>query len=195
MDQKITMLQQIQAFDTQLFLILNGLHHPAVDAIMQTATQKLTWVPLYAWLLFRLYQKFGSTKLKYFFFQIIGVVVAVALADQLASAFLKPWIGRLRPCHELALQTQIHLVGSCGGQYGFVSSHASTTFAVATCFVLFFRNKPAFKRLFLWATLVAYSRVYVGVHYPLDVAAGALLGVACGWVIWFGYVRLTPTNR
>ena len=178
------MLHQIQALDTELFLFFNAIHAPWADSLMHTATQKLTWLPLYAWLLYWLFKTAKPGQLKSVVWQIAMIVVAVALADQAASAVLKPLIGRLRPCHVLYLADRIHLVGSCGGAYGFVSSHASTTFAVATGFVLIFKNNPTFKWLFLWAAFVSYSRVYVGVHYPFDVVGGAVVGIGSAYVVW-----------
>jgi len=168
------MIDALIRFDTTLFLWLNRLHTSWLDPLMVLLTERNTWIPFYAvlvgWLGYR-YRK-----------QAIGLVitlaVAVTLSDQTASALLKPLTLRLRPCHEPALQPLIHPVMECGGLYGFASSHAANTFALATgLWLLFGRRYPALRWLFLWAVLVSYSRIYVGAHYPLDVLTGAGIGV------------------
>ena len=109
---------------------------------------------------------------------VLTLAAAVAISDQTASALLKPLTLRLRPCHEPALQNLIHPVLECGGQYGFASSHAANTFALATgVWLLVGKQHPWVKWLYLWAFLVAYSRIYVGAHYPLDILAGTGIGV------------------
>jgi undecaprenyl-diphosphatase len=167
-------LQTLNQLDIDLFLWLNGRYTPWLDPIMIWITERNSWIPLYVllvgWLIYR-YRK-----------QTIGIILtivaAVALADQIASSVIKPLTHRLRPCHELALQKLIHPVLECGGQYGFVSSHASTTFALATTlWLLLGKQYPWLKWGFLWAAVVSYSRIYVAAHYPLDVLAGAGVGV------------------
>jgi undecaprenyl-diphosphatase len=87
-------------------------------------------------------------------------------------------VQRLRPCHESAIQQLVHVVGDCGGQFGFCSSHAANSFTLATSlFLLFGKQIPSLKYFYLWAIIVSYSRIYVGVHYPLDVVTGAGIGV------------------
>lgn len=168
------MREAINQLDTNLFLWLNGLYAPWLDVVMVVVTGRDVWIPMYAlligWLAFR-YRK-----------RAIGMVltlgVSVALSDQTASALLKPLTHRLRPCHTPGLQTLIHPVLDCGGLYGFASSHAANTFALATgLWLLIGKQHPQAKWLFLWAFVVSYSRIYVGAHYPLDVLAGAGVGV------------------
>jgi undecaprenyl-diphosphatase len=168
------MRETLNQLDTDLFIWLNGHYESWLDPVMVFITGRNTWFPAYAlligWLVFR-YRK-----------QAIGLLLtligAVALSDQTASALLKPLTLRLRPCHVPALQKLIHPVLDCGGQYGFASSHAANTFALATgLWLLLGKEYPWMRWLFLWAAIVSYSRIYVGAHYPLDVLAGAGIGV------------------
>lgn len=106
------------------------------------------------------------------------VVLVILCADQFSVHFFKNVFLRYRPCHNLAIADLVHVVDGCGGKYGFVSSHATNTFGLAVYLGLIL--KPHIKWMFIallaWATLVSYSRVYVGVHYPADILGGAILG-------------------
>lgn len=117
----------------------------------------------------------------------LAVVVLIVLSDQLSVHAFKNVIHRLRPCHNPEIQSIVHLLnGRCGGSYGFVSSHAANVFALAMFLYLFFRAK--INRfgiwIFAWAAVVAYSRVYAGVHYPGDIIVGALLGAGIGVTVY-----------
>ena len=185
------MRDALNQLDTDLFLWLNGLHAPWLDPIMVLATERNTWFPFYAlligWLTFR-YRKRAIGL-------VLTLVVSVFIADQTASALLKPLTHRLRPCHTPELQHLIHPVLECGGQYGFASSHAANTFALATgLWLLVGRQYPAVRWVFLWAVIVSYSRIYVGAHYPLDVLAGAGVGVGAAVLSVWVYQRLFPTQ-
>ena len=168
------MLQKLHNFDTDLFLWLNGHYAPWLDPVMVFATERNSWFPFYALLTGWLALQYRTQAI----WLLLTLIAAIVISDQTASALLKPLTLRLRPCHVPALQKLIHPLLDCGGQYGFASSHAANTFALATgLWLLAGKLYPQTRWLFLWACIVSYSRIYVGAHYPLDVLAGAGVGV------------------
>ncbi len=168
------MLEQL---DQQVFVFLNSLNSPFWDKVMFTVSMILVWVPLYLAILIWI----GSKYRKKFFVVVLFIAVAVTLSDQ-SALFIKNSVERLRPCHEPALAGNVHNVnGVCGGKYGFVSSHAANSFNVALLSLMFIRKKWFSAGILLWASVVAYSRIYLGVHYPGDVICGSILGAIIGW--------------
>jgi len=183
------MFQSFIELDQQLFLWLNDLHSDWLDPIMLAITGKHLWIPLYAVILFLVIRKLKWQSWS----MMLAFALLITLADQAASGFFKPFFERLRPCHEPAIQDLVHLVKSCGGQYGFASSHASNTFALA--FFLFFIYRNVFaKWMIAWAVLVSYSRIYVGVHYPGDIVMGAILGFLAAIITYQLYKRIFPNH-
>jgi undecaprenyl-diphosphatase len=181
----------LNRFDTDLFLHLHHARTDWLDPVMVLATDRNTWLPAYAvligWLVWQYRPQSAGL--------LLTLAVAVLLTDQTASALLKPLVHRLRPCHEPALRGQIRALVGCGGQFGFVSSHAGNAFALATGLWWLLGARHGWLRwAFVWAAWLAWSRIYVGVHYPLDVLAGAAIGTAwatgCVWL----YRRYWPGN-
>ncbi len=178
----MAMVDYILALDEKLLLFINGLHSPWLDSIMFTLTDGKAWLPLFLTVVIFIFIKF---KWKGFYvLLLVGLVIFVG--DQLSSALLKPWVGRLRPSHQPHLEGVLHIVNNYrGGLYSFVSSHATNSFAVATMLWLLLGKHYKWIGIFFgWAIIFSFTRVYLGVHYPGDVVAGALLGAAIAWGIY-----------
>jgi undecaprenyl-diphosphatase len=175
----------IESLDQQLLLYLNSLNTPFWDQVMFAVSGKLIWAPLYLAIMISLGLKFRRRFPVILFFIILGIT----LSDQISVHLFKNVFQRLRPCHEPALEGLVHLVnGECGGLYGFVSSHATNSFYVALFSLLFIRKRWFTILMLLWASVVGYSRIYLGVHYPGDVICGSMLGALVGWGIYKLYM-------
>lgn len=126
--------------------------------------------------------------------QILLLICAVGMADYIASGIMKPFFERLRPCQDPSLDHLITLVGSCGGKYGFASSHAANSASLAGGLFFMFRQRwPKFTIwMICWALIVGYSRIYVGVHYPGDVLAGMFVGILTSFVFCYVIYQQTP---
>lgn len=176
------MIELIKMWDEALFLFLNQQHASWLDPVMLALTGRYIWIPLYLYLLYLIIRYYPQERIWY----ILGLLLTIILADQLTSSIMKPFFERLRPCHDPRWDELIRNYAGCGGRYGFASSHAANTFALAA-----FMQKVGIKRLrkigwlFAWAGLVSYTRIYLGVHYPMDVFVGALLGILLAWLVWW----------
>lgn len=176
-------METISTIDSDLFLFLNGLHTDWMDKVMIAITQMWVWVPLYLLLIYWVVKQYG--KRCWWVFLAVGLVVFCS--DQLSAHICKPFFQRLRPCYNANFQGLIYLPkGLAGGKYGFVSSHAANTFAVAAFLSAALRKNRNWMGvvLYLWAFISSYSRIYLGFHYPGDILCGALLGILIGIILW-----------
>ncbi|RIJ41673.1 phosphatase PAP2 family protein [Pontibacter oryzae] len=168
------MLETLEQLDKEAFLYLNNMHSPFWDAVMIFVSEKLVWIPFYLGLIGYLIWRYKRVSI----LMLLLVIVAIGLSDFIASGLMKPYFMRLRPCHDPSLSEFINIVSGCGGRFGFISSHAANTFALAVFFNLILSDRYFIFKVILvcWAVVVTYSRVYLGVHFPGDVLLGALLG-------------------
>ncbi|MDO5395686.1 MAG: phosphatase PAP2 family protein [Bacteroidales bacterium] len=171
------MIEFLQQIDADALLTINGWHNEFWDIFMRLFSGKWIWVPLYASLLFVLVRRYGWKGALG-----IALVIAavIAMADQTCATIIRPWAARLRPANlENPLSEYVHIVnGYRGGAYGFPSCHAANTFALATLIFWMTRNKALGFFMLGWALINCYSRMYLGVHYPGDLIAGAAIGAA-----------------
>jgi undecaprenyl-diphosphatase len=178
------MLETLLNLDTKLFLFLNGLHSPFWDTVMWWISDKEFWYPFYAILIIAMAWRYKWNAVV----TVLFIALTITLADQISVKGFKFVFERLRPSHNPELEGMIHHVkGYKGGLYGFVSSHAANTFALAAFTTRLFRNRKYTWFIFIWAAVVSYSRIYLGVHYPLDIIGGALLGMVLGYLVFYLY--------
>jgi undecaprenyl-diphosphatase len=183
------MLETLQTIDTKLLLWVNGSHTPFWDDIMWFASGKWTWLPFYLMLIALLVWKFKKDAIP----MILLIGLLILISDQLASGLFKPLVQRLRPSHEPGIGETLHIVnGYRGGRYGFMSSHAANSFALAfyLTFVAASRLRWLPYVLFAVASLVSLSRIYLGVHYPSDVVAPIVFSLLIAWLISRLYLRI-----
>jgi undecaprenyl-diphosphatase len=177
-------IEVLDTIDQRLLLWLNGHHSAFFDHVMYFVSGRYEWIPLYAVLIGFIIHKYRWKSI----WIILAVIIMITLSDQIAN-LLKSGVKRLRPCKDPEIGHLVHLVNNyCGGAYGFVSGHAANSFALTTFVSLLFRKKWVTTCMVLWAALVAYSRIYLGVHYPGDVIGGAIIGAVIAW----GHGTLRP---
>lgn len=182
------LLQLLNQWDTDLLLAINGWHNGYWDTFMYAFSGKWVWVPMYAALVYLLARNLPwRTTL----WCLVGVALCITFADQVGASLIRPWAERLRPANpENPISDLVHIVnGYRGGRYGFPSCHAANTFGLAFYLMLVVRRKALTGLLVAWALVTCYSRAYLGVHYPGDLLAGALLGLA-GAVLCYTLFRL-----
>lgn len=183
-------MEEIIQEDKKVFLYLNNLGDSSFDQFWMLISSTWIWVPLYIIFLYFLYK---NHQLRSLVFILIFLAIGATVSDQLASVF-KYSVARLRPCHDPTLEHHMRIV-KCGGQYGFYSAHASNTFFLASFLSILLKNKLKWfpYAIFVWALVVSYSRIYLGVHFPIDILVGAFVGSLLGVI--FGALAKKVINK
>lgn len=190
--QKVLLL--LEQWDTLLFLKINtAWTHPFLDTVFPWWREASTWVPLYLFLVVFALVNFKQKALPWILF----AAITVLLTDQVSSTLIKNWVARPRPCNDVFLMSRVRLLlDSCGGGFSFTSSHATNHFGFAM--FVFISLQPLFKKwgylFFFWAATISYAQVYVGVHYPIDVLCGGILGCAIGYFTGTLFNKITPIH-
>lgn len=178
------MFEIFQQIDNSIFFFINGtLANPVTDFLMPLLTNDIGLRTIYALAMIILLWK-GDKKLRW---MVLGSVIVLVMSDQISAGFLKNWIGRMRPCHTFDLES-INLLVGCGGGKSMPSAHAANAFGQAVLFSYFYKKTRVY--LFTYATLIALSRVFVGVHYFSDILVGALIGSISAFIIIFLFKKL-----
>ena len=178
------LLSQLIEADNACLLAINGWHAPWADTFMYAFSGKLIWIPLYASLVYVIGR---NLRWRVALCCAAAIALTIVFADQVGASLIRPEVERLRPSNpDNPLSAMVHLVnGYRGGRYGFPSCHAANTFGLAFFICYLFRRRLLSGFLFAWALLTCWSRAYLGVHYPGDLLAGAVLGfVAASLCYW-----------
>ncbi|MGA9637934.1 phosphatase PAP2 family protein [Flavobacterium sp.] len=177
------MLEKLLLLDTKLFLFLNGLGSDKYDGLWLFITKQTNWTPVFLIFLYLIYKKIGMRQT---LFVLVFVALIVTLTDQFTNV-VKYAVERLRPCSNPNINTIMRVVKS-SDTFSFFSGHAANSMAV--CMFLYKILKPYYKHtylLFLWPLVFAYSRIYLGLHYPLDILCGYLFGLLSGYIVYRFY--------
>jgi undecaprenyl-diphosphatase len=174
------MIDKILSLDTELLIYLNGLGSERYDDLWLIITQQLYWTPFFLLLLFFIYKKLGAKQTMYF---LLAIAVLITFTDQATNLF-KNGFRRLRPCSNPEINTIIRVVQS-RSSFSFFSGHAANSMAVATfIYSVIYRHYKYGYFLFLWPLVFAYSRIYLGLHYPIDILSGYLFGIFSGYLVF-----------
>ena len=182
------MFETLLQFDEWLFYwINNDWQNPVLDFVLPYWRDKKFWFPFYLLLLVFIIYRFKTKGI----YLLLGLILCVGLADIVSSKVLKPSVKRVRPCNDPSMQDEVRLVVGCGKAYSFTSSHAANHFAIAgfLVFTLGWKFKSWKWWLFFWAGSIALGQVYVGVHFPLDVLGGTLIGLLLSYFLARLYKR------
>ena len=187
------MFEEILKLDSKLFLFLNNLGTTKFDAFWLSLSKIEANILMYLFLILLFFHiKKLSPKFLYIFYLLFIIALMITITDQGAN-FFKDSFQRLRPCYNESISDSLRLVKeNCGGKYGFFSAHASNSFSLAIFFGLLFKNRIRYMIIItiVYASLISYSRIYLGVHFPIDIIVGSSFGIFVGSIIYsFVYLK------
>lgn len=188
------MLDQIIQLDQNFFTAINsGLSNPFFDWLMPLLRNRYFWSPLYLFIVVFLLQNYR----RHGFVVLVFFLITFAIADYFSASVIKPAVERLRPCNDPSFKAEVNSLITCGSGFSFPSSHASNHFALGMFLITVFyrRWKWILPLALLWAFSISFSQVYVGVHYPLDVTAGGVLGCIIGYVTGTVFLTIYPNKK
>ena len=188
------LLSMLKAMDTMVFLTVNSHHNAYFDSVMWLVSGKLIWGPMYVSLFFVLLKNYSY---KVVFAILLAIGVVILFTDSFTAQVIRPWVCRLRPSNlDNPMSSMVHIVdGYRGGAYGFPSNHASNTWGLAFFITFLFRRYKLTFFFFLWALLVCYSRMYLGVHYFGDLLIGGLLALAGASIVFYVFRKVSGDTR
>ncbi len=183
------MFDKILPYEENLFFLINGSHNHFFDSIMWLFSSMKTWIPFAIIIIFYIVYK---KSWKQCFSVLIAIVIVFVLCDQFSSHIIKPLFARPRPTHYPGIMEHVQILkGYTGGKYGFISGHATNSFGFAVFSTLLFRNKMYGIVIFIWAIIMSYSRIYLGVHFVSDIAGGIISGIILGGCVYGLYYFVT----
>jgi undecaprenyl-diphosphatase len=180
------MLEKVLNYEHDVFLWLNGGHTPFWDNFIWLYSGKIVWIPLAVWIIVILCYK---KSWKECILVLLFIALTITLCDQFASSVCKPAFTRLRPTHHPDFMAQVQTVfGYRGGLYGFISSHAANAFGFSVFTLLLFRYRWYTLTILIWSTFMAYTRIYLGVHFISDIVPAILAGTVFGFLCYKAYM-------
>ena len=188
------LFQSLMETDQTVFLYLNGLYTSFGDYFMSSFSGKVIWAPMYASVLYVLLK---NADWKVALYCLIAIVLTTTFADQACATFIRPAVARLRPCSpDNPISELVHLVnGKRSGSFSFPSCHAANSFGLAFMLMYLFRNRWLTAFILIWAVINSYSRIYLGVHYPTDLLAGAIVGATGATLMYLLLRKITGVRQ
>lgn len=186
-------MDELITFDKELLLTLNGSHSLFIDGLALVLTRAATWIPLYLSLIYLVIKNSENVR------QIVSIIGCAAmcavLAGTLDDTIVKPLVARFRPTHDAQIGILVDVVdGYRGGFYGFFSAHAANTFSLAIFFCWLVRDRSLSIMLVVWSLVNCWTRLYLGVHFPIDIVVGLLWGSIVGSFMFLVYRKINVAS-